>query len=149
MSELKPHEARFYRTLSGEKIAADDIRPTPEQVLYAKPNPDGSRKRCDNCWMWTQSDKGCLAFTKDYVGKVDKDDICGLHVYGTPRYGWQDMDQTQDADLAGFEKSVGDGTSCDKCEYIHGNGLCHKVQDGKGNDAPVEAKGCCAAWEPK
>jgi hypothetical protein len=119
--------------------------PHVQQVLYQGPNPDGSRKKCENCFMWCKDNK-CLAFAKDQP--VKKTQVCGYHVFGTPRPKWEDMGvQHMDTKLAGLEE-VGSGTSCDICEY-YDEGRCLAVKGEDGRPAKVEPKGCCARWERK
>lgn len=120
--------------------------PSPPEVLYAPPNPDGSRKRCENCFAWVKGKNRCLYFKSDV--SVKKDDICNLHVYGRPRTEWIDhgIDPLTPKSV-GLVKAVDDGTSCDTCKYFD-YGYCKAVEvDGKS--AKVDKLGCCARWVRK
>lgn len=121
-------------------------KPSPAEVVYAGPNLDGSRKRCENCFAWVKGKNRCIYFKNDI--SVKKDDICNLHVYGRPRTEWTDKGiDPLDPDSVGFVKSVGDGTSCDTCK-AYDYGYCKMVEvDGKS--AKVDKLGCCARWTRK
>lgn len=121
--------------------------PLPGEALYQDPNSDGSRKRCENCFMWTKDNK-CLIFKKDQ--RVTKTQICRWHIFGTPREKWEDMGiDPQDTKIAGLEE-VGEGTSCDTCEYFHKD-MCYAVAPEKGKlpPTPVDPLGCCNRWNKK
>ncbi len=114
-------------------------------VVYATPNPDGSRKNCVNCMMWSRDEKCSI---HEEGQRVESEDVCGYHVYGKPmdkRMAHPGMDPLKPI-YSGLDH-VGGGTSCDICTYYRPGGFCAKVQDGHGNMASVHAKGCCAAWE--
>ena len=130
-------------------------------VLYVGPNPDGSRKSCANCMMWASKDKQCEIH--DYNIMVTKDHTCGYYVHGKPHP--KRMHKPDGVHLSPVDPKhsglaeVKGGTSCDNCEYYRkindGKGTCIAVQVGVGESgaagklATVEAKGCCARWEPK
>ena len=63
---------------------ADPQAPLPFAwgVLYAKPNPDGTPKRCDNCMMWSWKDQRCSIHAANL--EVPPSAICGYHVFGRP-----------------------------------------------------------------
>lgn len=130
-------------------------------VLYAHPNPDGSRKKCDNCMMFISGEKQCEIHDINIV--VTKEDVCGYHVYGKthPKRMHKPDNvhlQAVDPKHSGLAKVPG-GTSCGTCEYFknskNGKGTCIVVQEGVGEDestgklATVEALGCCARWKSK
>jgi hypothetical protein len=128
--------------------------PLPQKwgVLYAHPNPDGSRKRCGNCMMWTP-DAGGRCVIHDPRLQITPSMVCGYHVFGDPMLEWVDHPGTEpvDPENSGLEE-VGAGTSCDTCVFYEARtrhvGSCHAV--AKSNDrppTPVEAMGCCARWE--
>lgn len=150
MSSLDPHSRQFYVDLAKEAADDTDPRPYPWGVLYVKPSKSKERRNCGNCWKWT-ADKGCLDFKGDMIGKVEKVDVCGLHVHGQPRLPkWADFGQDTDIKLAGFEKDT--STACDNCRHSYvedKQAYCRRVKDAPGADAKIEARGCCAAWEKK
>lgn len=124
--------------------------PKPWGVLYAHPNPDGSRKSCGNCsgWVRTQSCK-----IHDPAVAVPADGICGYHIYGSPhsiRGSEHNRIQYVDPESSGLEQVQG-GTSCDRCLYYKGQsevaGVCHAVVMEGNVEAVVEALGCCTRWE--
>ncbi len=128
-------------------------------VVYARPNPDGSRKSCQNCMMFIPRDEDgrgkCSIHAR--TQEIKPDDTCGYHVFGTPMDKWMDhpgMDPV-DPKYSGLGNVPG-GTSCDVCVYYEGQGegkgLCHAVASGDEPPAgpppvTVEAKGCCSRWE--
>ena len=69
------------RSLAGSDGPEPAPLPRAWGVLYAEPNPDGSRKLCQNCFMWSADDR-CSIHDKDL--KVTAEMICGYHVYGAP-----------------------------------------------------------------
>lgn len=121
-------------------------------VLYAKPNPDGSRKLCQNCFMWSWQDRRCSIHAPDL--EVPAAAVCGYHVFGDPAPARPEIPNLDPVDpkLSGFIVTQ-IGTSCDICVYYEPTsatkGLCHGVakKDGKPPQ-PVQALGCCARWEP-
>ena len=122
--------------------------PTPGEMLYQPPNPDGSRKKCGNCFMFCKEEDKCLIFKKGQ--KVVESQICRYYVFGTPRNKWQDMGiDPIDTKMAGLEE-VGEGTSCDNCEYFNKN-KCYRVAPEKGKEppTPVDPLSCCNGWEKK
>lgn len=120
-------------------------------VLYARPNPDGSRKMCANCMMWSMQDEKCSIHREDL--HVPPEGVCGYHVYGLPmqmRMPHEDLDPVEEA-TSGFDIIPG-GTSCDICVYYEPTGktkgLCHAVAKADRHPPqPVQALGCCARWE--
>lgn len=130
-------------------------------VLYAHPNPNGSRKTCNNCMMFISAEKQCEIHNVNIV--VTKDHVCGYHVYGKTHP--KRMHQPDGVHLDAVDPKhsgldiVKGGTSCDNCEYYknpkNGKGTCIVVQEGMGAEgstgklAIVEGKGCCARWEKK
>ncbi len=113
------------------------MTPLPQAwgVLYAGPNKDGGRKKCDNCQFFEDGDCEVLGIA------VKPEQICGYHV---------ESGEYADPDLSGFGTVKG-GTSCDRCKFYEakedGKGLCMGVVDEDGDPAEVEAMGCCARWE--
>lgn len=143
-------KSRINKILLEEPISLKVINgyapaPAPWGVLYAKPNPDGSKKKCDNCVLWV-TNNSCLIHSKNT--KVNGSMVCGYHVFGTPATEWRDLPGIQpvEADTSGLEE-VGDGTSCDTCMF-YDNGKCMAVASENGGTPPVdvEPKGCCARW---
>jgi hypothetical protein len=124
--------------------------PKPWGVLYAHPNPDGSRKSCANCATWIKDLKQCDYHASNIM--VTKDHICGYHVWGKPHDGrlFEDI-QYVDPQFSGLELVSG-GTSCDICEYYrktHSDGGICRVAQVDGKHAKVDALGCCARFESK
>ena len=118
-------------------------------MLYQKPNPDGSRKSCNNCVTWVRTNR-CLVHDPDL--EVKKNMICGYYIYGTPQERWPESWEHEpvDKELSGLD-TVDGGTSCDVCKWYDGDddeGLCQAVNElGTTSPAPVQARGCCARWE--
>jgi len=120
--------------------------PSPGDVLYAGPNPDGSRKKCGNCFLW-RTDESCSVHRPEIM--VPGNAVCGYHVFGQP----QDFPFAE-AMLTPAETGLVqtlDGTSCDLCKYYQPVsrtlGSCRAVQDpGSGTSAVVRALGCCSRW---
>jgi hypothetical protein len=125
-------------------------------ALYTPPNPDGTRKQCQNCVMWVASDQQCFIHDADVV--VPPDAVCGYHVYGTPQPGGlpgelvRENLQPVTPELSGLIQVPG-GTSCDTCHYYTPagrlSGLCQALHDPETPEEPaaVAALGCCARWE--
>ncbi len=130
--------------------------PRPHAVLYVLPNPDSTRKSCSNCPMWVSQSNRCTIHGPDQ--EVQRDDVCGYHVFGmpVPSHKWPPKPQGGypkgtwvTPKFSGLEHVPG-GTSCDTCRYYIAKGLaglCNKVAGADGQQAKVEALGCCAAWE--
>lgn len=130
-------------------------------VLYVHPNPDGSRKKCDNCMMFISGEKQCEIHDVNIA--VTKDMTCGYHVYGKVHAKRMHQPDGEHLDAVDPKHSglaeVKGGTSCNICEYYRkiddGKGTCLVVQVGVGESgsagklATVEALGCCARWEKK
>lgn len=134
------------------KTAQEEVKlPYAWGVLYSKPNSDGSRKKCENCWKWTIDSK-CLEYSEKQ--QVLKTQVCGLHTFGKPQEKWYEREKFLPADpsLTGLE-DVNEGTSCDICKFYskedQKNGLCLAVSNENLQKPPqkVEALGCCARWE--
>jgi hypothetical protein len=128
--------------------------PLPQKwgVLYAHPNPDGTRKRCLNCVLWTEAGGGRCVIHRSNL-RVTPTMVCGYHIYGMPLPHWVDLPGIQPVDErnSGLEE-VGEGTSCDTCVLYEAQsqakGLCHGVAKKNGlPPQPVEAMGCCARWD--
>lgn len=123
----------------------------PGQALYARPNPDGTRKMCRNCVLWLSMGE-CAIHDADVVATPNT--ICGYHVYGRPDAGLtrESLDPVP-PELSGLEQVRG-GTSCDTCTYYKPQGAtggtCGLVRDPQDPDLdfPVEALGCCNFWNP-
>ena len=126
--------------------------PFPWGVLYAKPNPDGSRKNCVNCMMFLINKERCSIHPKDF--KVVAEGDCGYHVFGEPMEKGMPHPGIDPVDpaLSGYEVVPG-GSSCDICIYYEPQsetkGLCHGVANEKEGrpPQPVQALGCCGRWE--
>lgn len=138
----------------GETQEAKAPAPAPWGVLYARPNPDGSRKKCGNCMMWVSGEEACAIHEKSQ--SVKESMVCGYHVFGKPMKAWMDHPGIEPVtpEFSGLEE-VGEGTSCDTCKHYEiqsvskKKGLCHAVapEAGKEPPTPVDALGCCARWE--
>lgn len=149
-------------------------RPSPSQVLYTGPNPDGTRKTCQRCCHWMASDNQCWLMDGDVV--VPAEAICNYFIYGRPNPGGNG-EQTRRPDMvpvvpemAGFDHVAG-GTSCDRCRHFTPSGgasvarvargakqalgglyaspgQCSAVEDPDTQaDFAVDALGRCAHWQ--
>lgn len=127
--------------------------PRPSDVLYAPPNPDGSRKRCLNCMFYADVDVRCIVLGRDV--EVTGDMVCGLHTFGAPQMyttalGTGGEARAQPEELGLIVAPI-DGTSCDGCTFYTANdpvsGTCRAVADEFGQFR-VAALGCCARWQP-
>lgn len=130
--------------------------PSPADVLYDPPNPDGTRKGCYNCYKF-HPDATCT----EVAGTVLPTQVCGLYVHGTavemtaaqpPAHGPATKVLPQFAGLV--DTAYGDGASCDTCRFfarvleIGDGGLCNAL--GATDGLPpvvVDARGCCARWQ--
>lgn len=130
-------------------------KPKAWGVVYAEPNPNGSRKRCENCIMWTRAEGGrCVIHARSL--RIRAEDVCGYHVFGVPLKKWMDHPGIKPVNpvYSGLTTDVGKGTSCDWCKWYdrkdERHGLCQVVdQEGSTKSQPVLAMACCAAWEPR
>lgn len=149
--------SKYLRTLMGKGPLVTERAPMfPVHVAYVHPNPDGSRKMCENCFLWQQSDNGCFIHEAGIVATPES--VCDYHVYGRPFQGG-DGDFLQRTNMSpvtpeesGLEQ-VPEGTSCDRCRYYESQGslggLCLALDDpdNPGAHPPVEALGCCNRFE--
>jgi hypothetical protein len=130
------------------------LRPTPVEVLYLPPNPDGSRKLCKNCYIWVKNTERCVIHASDK--KIAAGAVCSYHVYGKPitsetAKGFKNVEPV-DPSLSGL-MTVDGGTSCDVCKFYieesDDTGTCKAVADPKDQekDAGVDALGCCSRWD--
>lgn len=128
-------------------------RPFPGEALYARPNPDGTRKACQNCVQWVESAEQCLLMDEDVV--VPAEAICGYHVFGKLSDGVAEMILQQrtiapiDPEFSGFDTAG--GTSCDRCAHYAAmspaDGKCKLLLDpDEDTDFTVEPLACCAHW---
>lgn len=101
-------------------------------LLYAAPNPDGTRKRCANCGMWKREEKRCSIHKPDQ--EVEAGDVCGYHVFGH---------EPLPTSETGLEKGPAGGTSCDRCKHFTSSNRCLAAV----GTPSVHPKGCCARWE--
>ncbi len=127
-----------------------EIIPTLSDVLYQPPNPDGSRKRCDNCCMFLPNGLSPRCFIHAADKFISSQMVCGYHVYGTPMAVHPRVGRAVpgvEPELSGLIWTL--GTSCDRCVWYQAEdedtGLCMSVREGDG-PAEVEALGCCARW---
>jgi len=130
-------------------------RPEKGEVLYADPNPDGSRKACLNCIMWVSDnaiEDGAKCLIHEKSLQVEGNMVCGYHVYGEPMDKWMDHPGITPVqpDMSGLILAPY-GTSCDICLFfVAGRGTsatCLAVNsDTHEVDAFVEALGCCSRW---
>lgn len=131
------------------KLAADvdGGLPTLLELLYVGPNPDGSRKKCGNCWKWAM-DQRCL----EVEGEIKEGQVCSLHIYGKPQDKMVDMGQAllSRARAGLIETPEGEGTSCDNCKYYQAEeSLCRRAREPDSPDpgTKVDPKGCCNGWD--
>lgn len=148
-----PLTKRHLAVFRGDPLDAREQapRPTPGQVLYAPPNPDRSRKMCQNCMLWHASDQQCVVHTRDFIAAPSG--VCGYHLFGRPdgNSGYGGAFGDLSADQTGYVETQA-GTSCDLCvNYVlgpAGQGTCRAVRELDGDmDAVVAALGCCTLWE--
>jgi len=131
--------------------------PTPSEVLYVRPNSDGTRKACANCYAYASTQRRC--YIHDPNLDVAPDAVCGYHVFSRKVLAVFDpsdrlpMDYVTPAE-SGLERVPG-GSSCDLCRFYEPvdleNGLCYAVADFEGSTEPtsVQPLGCCARWTAK
>jgi hypothetical protein len=146
---------RHLDVFMGYGASAVNRRPVPHEVLYTRPNRDGSRKKCGNCVLYDSPNRLCHVHDTDL--SIQADAVCGYHVYGRPTDGGQDVHREYmdpvDPAFSGLERVV--GASCNLCAYFSPTsssaGLCTLVSDPNEPEAnfSVEALGCCAAWARK
>jgi len=133
-------------------------RPTPGEVIYADPNPDGSRKSCSNCMMWVK-DNQCLIHEKGL--KVPANMVCGYHVYGKPMDKWMDHPGMMPVkpETSGLIVAIY-GTTCNICLWFdvgtpdsdtlnqEEGGFCLAVKhtEEEDIDAEIAGFGCCSRW---
>ncbi len=126
-------------------------RPLPGDVLYVAPNPDKTRKMCENCFMWQSARQTCMIHDPGVI--VVADMVCGYHVFGKPQTNGCVLQDAQfvEPETSGLEQVPG-GTSCDNCKnyrrHATTQGSCVAVADPEdpNADAMVEALGCCTRW---
>jgi len=123
-----------------------EVQPTLPQVLYTEPNPDGSAKRCGNCYMWVDNGKRngnqCIIHEKSL--DVDSNQICGYHIFGKPRDGWRIINLDPVNPKYSGLKRAKSGAICGNCQNFIG-GRCQAVRE----KAKVHPKGGCVLWEKK
>jgi hypothetical protein len=127
--------------------------PLPNGALYRDPNPDGSRKACANCIMWSATSDQCVIHSPDVP--VTRAMMCGFHVFGQPMAKWMDLPGIDyvKPELSGL-RLAGPGVSCASCEFYRAQngqkGLCMGVSkpEDRKPPVPVEALGWCARYEP-
>jgi hypothetical protein len=147
---------RHLHVLMGYGASPTSRRPVPHEVLYTRPNRDGTRKKCANCVQYDSPNRLCRIHDTDLL--LQPDSVCGYHVYGRPSDGGKDehreyMDPV-DPSYSGLER-VPAGVSCNSCAYFSvsssSSGLCTLVSDPNEPEAnfSVEALGCCSAWTRK
>lgn len=120
--------------------------PTPDEVLYQKPNSDSSRKACGNCIMFGTQDRSCTIHDAEL--DIAPEQICGYYVFGHPmeeRMVHAGMDPVE-PELSGLMDTEA-GSSCDICMHYGHDEICHAVQQD-GEYAKVDALGCCTRWYP-
>lgn len=127
-----------------------------DQVSYAPPNLDLSRKQCANCMFWLGGDvdgrEGCFLFDVSVI--VTADMVCNNHMFGdglaAALGGIHPNFQPLDPAFAGLVQTS-EGTACEVCRHFQatepGYGMCRMTYDSPGANATVEALGCCCAWE--
>lgn len=146
----REHRLQLWATGSAPEV---DYVPRPElgDVLYVAPNPDNSRKMCENCFMWQAKRETCMIHDPGIIVLADM--VCGYHVYGKPQTDGCVLQDVQfvEPETSGLEQ-VSSGTSCDNCEHYRQHaqteGACRAVGDSEDSeaDAMVKALGCCARW---
>jgi hypothetical protein len=124
------------------------LTPTLSDVVYATPNPDGSRKACANCFLYIGAVGRCVIHAPDLP--IRPSAVCGYHVFGVPLEEMPPMIEVEPQDPALTGLINAHGTSCDICTWYErktkDRGICHGVIDDKGAPAGVQALGCCARW---
>lgn len=129
--------------------------PSADGVLYSKPNPDGTRKSCGNCYKWVT-----IGACVEVAGDIEPSMVCGYHVFGKPQPVVLMVDELRKmtgAEAGLIETPSGEGTSCDACRFYepsersHSEGLCEAVASSVDDNPPVvvDALGCCARWRPR
>lgn len=126
--------------------------PTPTDVLYEPPTPDGALKRCGNCYKFVAGGS-CV----EVAGDIDPGQVCGLHVWGKPRSIGVELDPPAKVapERAGLvDTPYGDGAACRLCRFFSPDGrqpalgLCAALGSVDGlPPVVVDANGCCSRWE--
>ena len=136
----------------GSEPAAPVSLPALSEVVYAPPNPDGSRKSCASCFLYVQPTRQCAIH--DPGLPVSPDAVCSYHVFGSPGDGLPRVNvEPVRPEHSGLERVPG-GTSCDRCSHYSPlgatRGSCAAVRgsDEGEEQAQVEALGCCSRWSP-
>ena len=142
---MEKRKLQIWSAELGPQVDPMDL-PTPEEVLYQKPNSDMSRKRCGNCVLYSTQDRSCSIM--DAALDIDPNMICGYYVFGLPmseRAVFVGMDPVS-PEFAGLCETS-EGTSCDLCVHFSEPSLCDAVQQD-GSYATVDPLGCCNRWCP-
>lgn len=120
--------------------------PSPAEVLYVGPRPDGSRRNCDDCFLWVRGNR-CLIHGPDL--EVRASQICGYWVGGTPYRRWpegQGKIEYVDSRTSGLV-SAPEGSACDNCvRFLPGEPAHCAAVYVQGKPAQVDPKGCCSRW---
>lgn len=123
--------------------------------VYAPPNPDGSQKKCGNCYMFVQEDQRCVIHEPSI--RITAGFVCGYHLFGEPispeGAGYISVLPIS-PELSGLaDLTALDGSSCSTCRFYESKGktkgLCHGLANADNGKPPqdVQSLGCCARWE--
>lgn len=132
------------RYLHGKyRLAVQQPKLTPSDVLYVGPNRDGSRKSCKNCGFWVSGRNRCILFGDT---EVTADAICGYHVSGVPGSLKGKPEASLDPKTSGLIKAP-EGTACDNCaRYSEGHCMALYKSPESDEHPEVDPRGCCTAW---
>lgn len=122
-------------------------------VLYAPPNPDGSQKKCGNCYLFLKEKQACAIHDPQIV--ITDGMVCGYHLFGEPlSFSSPVSVEPISPELSGLaDLTALNGSSCSSCKFFEPkgriNGLCHAIANERKGKPPqaVQALGCCARWE--
>lgn len=125
----------------------------PDNVNYARPNPDGTRKNCANCLFWLKEKTEC--FLHDEEIEVLATTICNYHVFGSPQVAGLQRGDTDPLDpaLSGLREAP-NGSSCDGCTFFAPRGStqgeCNALhfKEAPKRTVLVAADARCGRWEP-
>ncbi len=140
----------FLGTSTDQRTVPPGDLPTPPEVVYVGPNPDSSRKKCENCVLYATAEETC--YVLDSRIPISPTMVCSYHVYGEPmeRFEYRLPMLPLTPEQSGLINTE-EGTSCSNCAaYDPVRSMCMRVSNMQHTDyAVVEPLGCCARWSER